>query len=315
MNLRSSLLYLIGLFIVYFIIYIRTQNLSVYLLREKVLKSLHPIRKLLEYIPQHRGMANALLQGDNSFKSKLETLAQKINTEIKNTSELVGYNDNLNISGKVKRIEQQWDFIFQNISQRQASDSFELHTELVKSILFLIHDIAATTKILSSQDITYSKLANVALRKLPLVTEMLGQARGMGTGVAARAQCDANMRVKLTYLLNTTRQINHEANKDIESVTNSNKSLMQQNNKQATDLFLDSLENNIINSDTIQLSSTDYYNAGTEAIQHSFDLLDNIIQHMQTNLQNYITTLSRRIIRLQITVIGITLTVSYFIFI
>lgn len=313
MSLSLSLLYLIGILIGYFIIYTRTQTLSISRLRENGLQNLRPLRKLLEYIPQHRGMANALLQGDNSFKDKLNTLAQKINVEIKNTSELVGKNDKLNIEDKVKKTEQQWNFIYQNLSQRQASDSFELHTELVKNILFLIHDIAETSRILKSQDITYTKLANVALRKLPLVTEMLGQARGMGTGVAARGQCDANMRVKLTYLLNTTRQITYEANEDIDSVIN-NKVLKQQNDKQATEYFLNSLENNIINTDTIGLSSTDYYDAGTDAIQHTFELLDNIIQHMQTNLQNHIVILSRKIFILRITVMGITIVISYFYF-
>lgn len=313
MSLSLSLLYLIGILIGYFIIYTRTQTLSISRLRENGLQNLRPLRKLLEYIPQHRGMANALLQGDNSFKDKLNTLAQKINVEIKNISELVGKNDKLNIEDKVKKTEQQWNFIYQNLSQRQASDSFELHTELVKNILFLIHDIAETSRILKSQDITYTKLANVALRKLPLVTEMLGQARGMGTGVAARGQCDANMRVKLTYLLNTTRQITYEANEDIDSVIN-NKVLKQQNDKQATEYFLNSLENNIINTDTIGLSSTDYYDAGTDAIQHTFELLDNIIQHMQTNLQNHIVILSRKIFILRITVMGITIVISYFYF-
>lgn len=32
------------------------------------------------------------------------------------------------------------------------------------------------------------------------MTEMLGQARGMGTGVASRGQCDTNMRVNNLFV-------------------------------------------------------------------------------------------------------------------
>lgn len=314
------MLFMLSFFAIYFIVYTRVQILSVMRRRVIGLSDLHHLRNLVEYIPQHRGMANALLEGDNSFKVKLNTLAQKITTEIKYISELTGKQDKWNSIKKVKTIEQQWHYIHQNLSSLKSSDSFECHTLLVKHLLFLIHDIGDSASLLTTQDLTYAKLAGVALRKLPLMAEMLGQARGMGTGVAARGQCNTNMHVKLTYLLNTARQVANEVCVDVESALESSKTLKQQannklqDNKESTERFLSSLEQNIINADKICLPSTDYYNAGTDAIQHTFALLDNITQVMQKNLQNSIKKMSKNLFLLKITMVSTIITLSYLYF-
>ena len=135
---------------------------------------------------------------------------------------------------------------------------------------------------------------------------MLGQARVMGTGVAMKGLCDTNMRVKLTYLLNTARRVANEVCVDVKSALASDKKLERkadndlQQNKQATEYFLNSLEKNIINAETITLTSTDYYNAGTEAIQHTFILLDNIYDSMLSNLNAFERKLSSKVVFIKI---------------
>ncbi len=315
-----SFSYILVLLAAYFLIYTRKQVITVMQRRINGLQDLQHLRNLLEYVPQHRGMANALLQGDTSFKPKLEALAKKINSEIKYILKRVAKKDKWQIEDKVNTIEQQWNFIHQNLMQLQPAESFELHTDLVKKLLFLTHDIGDTASLLTTQDVTYAKLANASLRKLPFMAEMLGQARGMGTGVATRGQCDANMRVKLTHLLNSTRTISSEVCRDVKSAISNDKTLRQQavtqlqDNEQSTTHFLNMLEQNIINAKTISQSSTDYYHAGTEAIKHAFALLDNINKVMQKNLQSYTSKLTRNIFFLKATVTFFVLATGYFYF-
>ena len=309
MSLSLSVLFMFSLFIAWFIIFTRRQVSSVMRKRITGLNDLQHLRQLLEYVPQHRGMSNALLQGDQSFKAKLDSLAEKINHEIKYMTDIVRQKDKWKIKDKLETIEQQWNFIHQNLTRLEASNSFELHSELIKKLLFLTHDIGDTSNVLLTQDNTYLKLANAALCKLPLMAEMLGQARGMGTGVAAKGQCDANMRVKLSYLMNTTRYVANEVCQDVATALENDAVLKKQAdsklqaNKRSTEYFLNTLEQNIINSSEISLSSIDYYNAGTEAIQQTFALLDNITLAMKNNLQNCIKMLSRNLLIVQITVV------------
>ncbi|MFK5914229.1 MAG: hypothetical protein QM484_07625 [Woeseiaceae bacterium] len=203
-------------------------------------------------------------------------------------------------------VNKKWVFIKQNLSNFKPAESFSLHTDLVKKILYLINDLGDSANILTTQDKTYVKLANSVFLKLPLMTEMMGQARGVGTGIATKGICDTNMRVKLTYLLCNARETANAVSLDVKDALNSNSELKQQastvleDNQRATQKFLGSLENNIINVENIELSSAEYYEAGTEAIQLAFALMDKITLSMKNNLQNFISKLSVKIFITQI---------------
>ncbi|MFK5914230.1 MAG: hypothetical protein QM484_07630 [Woeseiaceae bacterium] len=84
MNLTLIYIVVIIIFVNYFRVYTRQQVVNVMRRRVCGLNELTPLRKLLEYIPQHRGMANAFILGDQSFRIKLDDLDKKIDVEINN---------------------------------------------------------------------------------------------------------------------------------------------------------------------------------------------------------------------------------------
>ena len=315
MILSQLIFVLVVVFILYFRIYKRKQILNAMRRRVSGLSELSSLRKLLEYIPQHRGMANAFLQGDQSFRSKIDALDKDIDMEISELINNARIKDKWNIYNQIDTVKQNWIFIKKNLSGFEPEESFSLHTALVKNILYLIHDLGNAANILTTQDAMYAKLADAVFIKLPLMTEMMGQARGMGTGVATKGVCNTNMRVKLTYLANNARHIANAVCSEVKMALNSNNELKQQaetvlsNNQHATQYFLDSLENNIINIDHITLSSTDYYAAGTQAIQHAFALMDKIAVSMQSNLQSFIARLSKSIFFEKVIVVFIMIVV------
>lgn len=82
-------------------------------------------------------------------------------------------------------------------------------------------------------------------------------------------------------------------------------------NQRATEYFLNSLEKNIISERTVTVTSTDYYDAGTEAIQHSFALLDNISDSKQNNLQMFADKLANKILFVRLISVSISLLAVY----
>lgn len=277
--------------------------------RLRGLQAVMHLRRLLEALPQHRGMANALLQGDESFRSKLMDLQAQINRNMsKMDTLLLSAGDSLDAAERSQSILKGWSTITERLNLITAPESFGRHTALITELLYLINDVADAAGLLTDTD-SNAQLIDVAINTLPQVTETLGQARGMGTGVAAIGKCDTDMRVKLRYLLGNTQQVADEVGLAVRGAlseqtaggTYHDTGFAQRarntldDSQQATRQFLSLLDTGIIHENTVEVAPADFYDAGTVAIQQSFSLLDIILTSLNHHLSQAAQLASRRV--------------------
>jgi len=285
----------------YFVQHLRHQSAAAAQRRLRGLAHVRGLRRLLEELPAHRGMANALLQGDASFRDKLATLGHKINGDMALLKDMTAGGDPWGVEERAERIADQWSSIQRELGGLRARDSFGRHTALIAELLYLMHDTARAAGLLNAADTTTSRLADAAVNHLPLVTEMLGQARGMGAGVAAKGKCGTAMRVKLSYLLQKARGVAGDVAQVMARVlaadaafkAKAKDALAESQTAQAR--FLDLLEGRIINSREVDIPSGEYFAAGTQAIERSFALLDNIFAALQVRLEGDVSAAGRRL--------------------
>lgn len=254
------------------------------------LQDIMELRRLLEAMPQHRGMANALLQGDESFREKLQSLQRQIDADLKPV-EAMAASGRWGVAERVRQIVTLWSGIKQQLASFSGPESFQKHTALVSQILYLLNDVGEASGLLHSAGRSVeASLADVIINQIPPMTETMGQARGMGTGVVVQGRCATAARVKLSYLLQKTRQVSTKVVKALTAALNQDAALKRQagstleSMEAAAGGFLDMLEGEVIITGPIKLSSTDYFNAGTGAIQRSFALLDTLIAALQARL-------------------------------
>lgn len=272
------------------------------------LQAVMHLRRLLEALPQHRGMANALLQGDESFRRKLMELQTQINRNMDKMGTLLSAGDALGVAERSQSILQGWSTITQQLNRFAAPESFGRHTALITELLYLINDVADDAGLLTETD-SNAQLIDAAINTLPLVSETLGQARGMGTGVAASGKCDTDMRVKLRYLLANTQRVADEVGHAVQGAlsghtagekyhdtgfTQRARSALD-DSQQATRQFLSLLDTRIIHDNTVEVAPADFYNAGTVAIQQSFSLLDIILTALNHHLNLAAQVAGRRL--------------------
>ena len=197
--------------------------------------------------------------------------------------------DPWSVAERVTRIQEGWRVIKQQLTGFAPPESFARHTALLTQILYLINDVADAAGLMADGE--DARLIDAAVNQLPLVTETLGQARGMGTGVAARGKCATDMRVKLRYLHDNTQRVSADVVQGIRTTLQRDAGLKVQaetaleESDQTTRGFLLMLESRIINARQVDIESTEFYNAGTEAIQHSFTLLDAINNALMARLE------------------------------
>lgn len=151
------------------------------------------LKTCLMLIQQHRGTTTGYLSGDASLKANIEQIEQQLNTHLKQAE----HRSALSNDGRWIGINDHWSRLAGGYERLGKQDNLQQHNTLVSHLLYLIEDIADHYRLVDIQeDVKGAALWKDALR----VAEYIGQARAIGTGVAAAGVCDSVSRIRLLYL-------------------------------------------------------------------------------------------------------------------
>ncbi len=267
--------------LVIIIIVIHYRKSIVYIKEQRAgLAAIGKIRKLVEFIPQHRGMSNSLLLGDESFKDKISVIQEKVDSSIK---EIDTYSDMSSQSGRWNKIKSDWSDLKRRYLGLSAPKNFQQHSDLINEVLYLMVDIANDTGLYFHSNKKCRDLTVGLFYYLPMMIEFVARARGVGTGVAAQGKVIISSRIKLQFL-------HKRVNKSLESIhATLAKSLVGTSYKgqspevliteglQPTYFFMHVLQANLLGDKGITISPAEYFDAGTSAISTSFELFDTLL--------------------------------------
>lgn len=161
------------------------------------------LKQVLTTVQQHRGMVSAYLNGDASFRYKIAALQAEAGRLLDETEKCI---KSLPRHKKhFVEIRAFWDNLFPTVFSMTKQQSFSGHCQLVASILNLIRDIAEQNH-LHKESICSFDLAEILWHLLPDTAEAVGQARAIGTGIAASGNSQVTERIKLGFLMTRIRQ-------------------------------------------------------------------------------------------------------------
>ncbi|UCV04905.1 nitrate- and nitrite sensing domain-containing protein [Dechloromonas denitrificans] len=159
---------------------------------------------LLIHVQKHRGMSSAWLAGDAGFLPRLrdqavlvETLlpALQAHARLEGARPLPCFTAN-----EVGLFIFRWRNLVESQAGKQAEQSIAEHGQLIAQLLRWLSALGERRiEPLFAGD-QLGRVRNFAHR-LPLLTECLGQARAIGSSVAARQACSAVARVRLMFLV------------------------------------------------------------------------------------------------------------------
>ncbi|OGS99750.1 MAG: hypothetical protein A3F73_09225 [Gallionellales bacterium RIFCSPLOWO2_12_FULL_59_22] len=242
------------------------------------------IKQLLLDVQQHRAMASAFLNGDKSFGAKLEQKQAGIGHDITALDAL---------HSRILMAEKRWDSVRDNwqslrkeVLALSAEDSFRRHVEFVRSIVYLMGDVAEHSQVVGSC-CADAALARALWNKLPVAAEGLGQARALGAGVAAKGQCSSVVRVRLRFLEGRIRETMKWVSDDLKRADPSQAApmlgLWKATHKTVSD-FLALLEETIINAEKPSIDAEHYFGSATKTIDALFSVFDQVSDSMEKSL-------------------------------
>lgn len=175
-------------------------------------------------------------------------------------------------------IKRDWQTLRKEALTLSLEDSFRRHSALIRAILYLMGDVAGRSQITGSCDAD-AALVNALWSDLPAAAEGLGQARGLGTGVAAKGYCSSVARIKLRFLEERISETTACVSRDLANAglsQNLGPSIAQAwevTNKTVRE-FLAMLDKELINAERLTIAADHYFSASTKSLDAMFSVFD-----------------------------------------
>ncbi len=277
-----------------------------------------PLRQLVQHFPEHRGMTNAYLSGNSTFKSKLFAERQKIAQDIKAVDAVdAQLGISLGVSSQWHTIKLTWQRLEAEAFSGQTSDIFVKHTELIASVLELISSVSDSSGLTMDPELESFYIAASVVNALPQVVENLGQARGMASGLAARKTVTHQEIIKLTSLLATIQKNIGALKRSARVITQSNPEVGQKVRlsineaiKMASN-YLQYLQQEILQTSPTKVAATQVFSKGTEAIKANFKLLDQLMPELAVLIEQREAAMTSKMTTLTLVVVFFTLLALY----
>ncbi len=277
-----------------------------------------PLRQLIQHFPEHRGMSNAYLSGNKSFKEKILAKRQQLSSDfdlIEKIDQRIG--KQLGTSSKWNTIKLNWGRLESETFNLTVEDAFKRHTELISEVLNLIKFSSDASNLTLDPELDSYYINEAIVNLLPQVIENLGQARGVASGLAARQKISTQESIKLSSLISTVQKNISAFKRGMQVLKQSNPALSIKIERQVnqsiseSENYLKFLSDEILNATNITINSSSIFSRGTTIIKANLNIIDTLVPELTILLEQRIQEMFNKIVLLLILVTSITLLAIY----
>ncbi len=231
------------------------------------------LKALLFKVQQHRGMVNALLKGDDTFKPKITVTQNEIEHEL---TALRKFTDNNTVYvSKLNLITTNWQRLQQDVFSMPVELSFTEHSRLIEMVLNFITTVAEQNQLMTDNSYE-TEYVNIIWHLIPVTTEALGKARAVGSGIAASGKSQAVDRIKLGFLISKIQIAMQQVQKRLNKVSDTDGELKQifSNIHQDMDSFISIMENQFLLADRPVIQAGEFFDQATTLLNTVYALYD-----------------------------------------
>lgn len=271
-----------------------------------------PVRQLIQHFPEHRGMTNAYLSGKAEFRQKIlskrEQIREDINAVDRIDEKLGG---TLASTSYWNEIKTQWQELESSAFNGEASDIFKQHTQLIAKVLDLMKRVSDNSNLTLDSELDSYYIKEAVVNLIPQDVENMGQARGLASGLAAKKSINHQQNIKLTSLIITIRTNVAALKRGMLVLQTSNEELFRKLEAEInktidqSEHYLQFLENEILNAESIAVDSSLVFSEGTKTIVSNFNILDNLLVELGGLLESRVSSLQVRVLMLLAFNIGV----------
>ena len=237
------------------------------------------IQKIISHCQHHRGISNAILNGDNNLKSQLLLIQSQLDKLIKQGVEI-----GLDKFPQWDTFVEHWPRLKQHSLQADLPprNLLRQHNVMVDGHMSLLDEVMSHHDfdwIMVGKSLHLSQLCIDTLK----VIETIGQSRGVGAGVCSRGQCVGIDRLSLDFLrisiISPTNELlsklSQVADSELLSQLTSSSTLI----KKDVDSLLLTIENRLMIDEQISLDAAEFFKLATKPMQELASVYDNLVTY------------------------------------
>jgi len=240
------------------------------------IRQLTLLRALISGFQRHRGLSNGVLCGDASLSQDLATARQGLDQHIRTAQKL----DSTHRDAWSSLIDH-WSRMREGRSSDRANNLTQHHL-IIRNSIFLMEDVA------SEIDLTEGR---AELNYLPCIwrevvqaAEWAGQARALGTGIAAAGQSSAEQRVRMRFLYQKIELLAGTAFATLQrhaaAHPQANDLRLEQAEQVVAD-FLSCIKQELLGQEQPVIAAKTYFQRATQAIDELLALVDTALAQLQ----------------------------------
>lgn len=239
------------------------------------LELLLELRSLISFTQKHRGMCASYAQGTHSALAEIKKIRHTIEPIISSLKQ----QNIIRLQERWLGYIDHWGRLSRHATQLTLEDSFEQHTSLIANLLYLFEDIAEQQEF--NKD-TIKGCPNIDLlwQALPFASEYIGQSRAIGVAIAAKGVSTQVDKVKLGYLETKISQLSQTVFNQLQvnQFTQSEQIQMLSTAKDLCKSFTQLMREDLIEVTTVTISSANYFEAASLAMDSINRILDAELQ-------------------------------------
>jgi methyl-accepting chemotaxis protein len=250
------------------------------------IEKLNPI---LRKITDHRGRMNGFLRGNTSSRGDIMLIQEELDkafSALEAQDKLLG--KRLKIGNMSADLRNHWNVLRRDSFNMAPGESFEKHTKLVLEVTEIIRHTAITSSLILDPEVESHFLATIAIERLPALIEGVARLRGISTGAATQKTLNLEDRMVVSAKKGSVLE-------NVEALEFELRIAFQQNDKLQAQLngadinainaargYLQHVDNNMLNSSTVNATADSFFVMGSNALDKVWALNTAIVPTMQT---------------------------------
>jgi hypothetical protein len=243
------------------------------------LKLMMGMQKLVELIQQHRGLSNAMHQGNTGVKSKLTSIEREI--------EFIKNGDLKSDFAKFAQWESftdHWPRLKKHAldGDLEPANLMRQHNIMIDGLISLLEDVTRYFELHYVMLDRYTRVSEICLDTIR-TAETIAKARGVGSGVCARGRRDGMDSINLNYLKISMNSTTEQLFKELTGIRNTE--LQQRftaysvSIKKSVDKLVAVLEKDILSHKQVDVDSQEYFNLATAPITELVSLYGYVVNY------------------------------------
>ncbi len=305
---KFSLIFALYLIPIIYVVYIslteHSRAIDQVKLEQQGLQYMQQLRPLFVNIAQTRGMTNAYMNGKKELLPKINDKRSEVSRLISRLLKVDQQLGKILSSGSMaKTIQTDWDRIVREALSQKPEQAFAAHTALIEKVLALNTLVMENSRLLLDPSLDSNFMANVLGVRIPVLSENMGKARGLGAGIISRGGFTPETYLTLTRFIQNIENANNAMMHGLDVVFTGNPEAKRRLSSlrtmagKATEDFVATSKKEILQAENIRMDAKEYFDMGTAAIAANLKLYDEVMKVLTTVLEQRADNIQHTIVR------------------